>query len=120
MDTNYSATTSGLCYLRADRVEGPLPNFDRLDVRNQDNATIGRLDGIVIDPAAHRMRYFVVETGRFCRHRYLIPFGPSRVDIRDRALRVQVDSDVLARCREFQPSAFPSFVADPNTEWRAA
>ena len=105
--------TARLCYLDAAHVEGPLPNFDGVEVRNRDDRTIGRLDGIIIDPAERRVHYLVVDDGGLLRHhRYLLPLPPTRVDAERPALRVDVERADLRGCEEFDDHAFRSFSDD--------
>jgi hypothetical protein len=102
-----------LCYLDATHVEGPLPTFDGLEVRNRQNHWLGRLDGIIIDPAERQVRYLVVDEGRFLRHhRYLLPLAPTQVDVEHGALRVDLNRDDLTDAEEFDAEAFPKFSDD--------
>src|SRR5438552_2427576 len=95
-----------LCYLRADHLEGPMDSFAHLDVRTPDNRAVGRLDGIIIDRPARRMRYFVVDAGDRAHHRYLLPLCPTRLDAEHHALRVDMKDADLERCAEFDPHEF--------------
>lgn len=103
-----SSEMSRLRYLNATRIEGPLPTFDHLDVRSNEGRMVGRLDGIIIDPAERRVRYLVVDDSRLLhRHRYLLPLLRTRVDQEQPALCVDVDSRDLDRCEDFDPASFP-------------
>ena len=105
--------TARLCYLNAAQVEGPLANFDGVEVRNRDDRKIGRLDGIIIDPSERRVRYLVVDDSGFLRHhRYLLPLSPTRIDAARPALRVDVERADLRHCEEFDHNAFRSFSDD--------
>jgi PRC-barrel domain protein len=102
-----------LCYLSADRVEGPLDTFDKLEVRGRENLRIGQLEGIIIDPAERRVRYLVVDEARFLRHHhYLLPLAPTQVDVEHHALRVDLDRDELDEVDEFDADTFPPFSDD--------
>ena len=106
-----------LCYLDSTQIQGPLPGFDCVEVRNEKNRLIGigRLDGIVIDPAEHCVRYLVVDDERFLeRRKYLLPFGAAQVDLKHKALCVEVDRTDLARCEEFNAQAFSRFSFRPR------
>lgn len=98
-----------LCYLKADQIRGPLSSFDQLDVQDRDDENIGRLDGIVIDAAAHRMQYFVVQQGFLHRRRYLLPLSPASLDLNSNVLRVDVDKSELAGCERFHADAYRSY-----------
>lgn len=106
-----SSETVGLRYLNARRIEGPLSTFDHLDVRSSEGRKVGRLDGIIIDPAEQRLRYLVVDEAGFLKHRrYLLPLSRIRVDAEQPALWVDdVDSCDLHRCKDFDPASFPRF-----------
>ena len=95
-----------LCYLQAAQIRGPVATFEHLELKDRDNDDIGRLDGIVIDAAARRMQYFVVEQGFLHRRRYLLPVYPTSVDPDDNVLRMDVDKDELAECPRFDPKSY--------------
>src|SRR5688572_20225825 len=99
------AEAARLRYLNATRIEGPLPTFNGLDVRDSKGRRVGRLDGIIIDPAERRLRYLVVDDGGFLEnHRYLIPLQRTRIDAERPALWVDVDSADLGGCEDFDPA----------------
>ena len=102
--------SSRLCYLDAAKVAGPFPTCADVDVWNDEDGKIGRLDGIVLDAAARQVQYLVVATGgTLRRRRYLLPFRPTRIDIERHALCVDAHKIDLARCKEFEPAAFHRF-----------
>jgi hypothetical protein len=110
-----SAEPVTLCYLDNTQIEGPLQQFDGVEVRNRGDRKIGKLDGIVIDPTERRVRYLVVNDSNFLRHhRYLLPLGATRVDAERRALCVEVDQTDVARCEEFDLNAFRTFSFRPR------
>jgi PRC-barrel domain protein len=104
-----------LCYLDASQIQGALHGFDGVEVRNQGHRIIGRLDGIVIDPAAGSVRYLVINDERYVeRHRYLLPLDAAQVDVERKALCVEVDRKDLSRCEEFDALAFSRFSFRPR------
>jgi sporulation protein YlmC with PRC-barrel domain len=106
----YSAEAAKLCYLSASRIEGPLPSFDGLAVRSGEGRKIGRLDGIIINPAERRVRYLVVDAAkRFRHHRYLVPLEATTVDAERRELRVDIDRADLAQVEELDDHEFSTF-----------
>jgi hypothetical protein len=108
-----SSEKARLRYLNASQIEGPLASFDRLDVRTREDRTIGRFDGILIDPTERRVRYFVVDDDEPRRHhRYLIPLVPTRLDARRRALCVDVTTSDVEQCEDFEDASFPCFSDD--------
>jgi hypothetical protein len=100
-------TPPRLCYLDAAQIRGPVATFDHLELKDRDDDDIGRLDGIIIDAAARRMQYFVVEQGFLRRRRYLLPVYPTR--IKDNVLRVDVDKTDLSTCARFDPAAYQPY-----------
>lgn len=102
-----------LCYLDAASVRGPFPTCDGVEVWSDEDGRIGRLDGIVIEPEARRVRYLVIEAGRmFRRHRYLLPFRDMRVDVQRHAFCMDAQKSDLASCEEYEPQAFRPFSDD--------
>ena len=99
-----------LCYLDAASVKGPFPTCDGVGVWNDQDGMIGRLDGIVLNPESRQVRYLVVAARTaFRRHRYLLPFRDTRVDVQHRAFRVDAHKRDLASCERFEPEAFRFF-----------
>jgi hypothetical protein len=97
---------SELCYIDALSLEGPLADFDHVDVRDRTDWKIGRLDGVIIDPAERRLRYLVVDNDRLAPHRYLVPLDATQLDVEHRALYVHAD---LTSCEEFDERRFRTF-----------
>lgn len=98
---------SRLCYLDAADVRGTFPTWDQVELRHNEDGEIGRLDGIVIDPAARHVQYLVVSAaGAFRRHQYLLPFRPTRLDVEHQVLCVDLHKTELRRCEKFEPNVF--------------
>src|SRR5436190_22289672 len=90
-DMREPAATGRLKYL-------PLENLERsrhlrdLAVRNEADAELGRLGGLVADSESGVARYAVVDGGGlFSRRRYLLPVTMIRYDESTRVLRVDLD-----------------------------
>jgi hypothetical protein len=65
--------SSELSYLNASKVESPGGVLAGLDVLTSDGKRLGSIEGVVIDAAARRVRYFEVRSsGLFGRKRYLV------------------------------------------------
>jgi hypothetical protein len=104
-----------LCYLAATDIKGPFPELAGVEVRNHGHRILGRLDGIVIDPAARSLRYLVIDDERHLeRHRYLLPLGAAWVDVEHGTLCVWADRTDLTRCEEFDADRFSSFSSRPR------
>jgi uncharacterized protein YrrD len=104
--TQPSAQPPRLCDLKSDQIRGPLKSFNHVEVKGRDNENIGRLDGIIIDAAARRMQYFVVEQGFLHRRRYLLPLSPASVDTDMNVLRMDVDETDVSTCERFDPLTY--------------
>ena len=112
---HHTDESAKLCYLDATQISGPLEDFDDVQVRHRQRGTIGRLDGIVIDPAERRVCYLVVDDERFLRHRrYLMPLNAAQVDVEHRAVWVDADQAALTVCEEFDRDDFRSFSFRPR------
>ena len=104
---------SRLCYLDAVCVQGPFPTCDGVGVWNDEDGNIGRLEGIVFDPESRHIWYLVVAADRmFRRHRYLLPFRDTRVDLQRRAFCVDAHKSDLSCCEKYEPGAFHPFSDD--------
>ena len=63
-----------LCYLDASKVRTSIGDLDGVNLRDPDDEELGSLKGVLIEAAARRVRYFVVEVaGRSRTHCYLVP-----------------------------------------------
>ena len=104
------ATESALRYLEADHVEGPVGKLGRLELCTVDDEKLGVLDGVLIDPAARRVRYFVVKSnGWLKRNRYLLPADDvAHVEAGHRILRIEAPAVALPR-EKFDAASVPAF-----------
>ena len=92
-----------LRYLEASRVESPEGDLGGLTVQTQADETLGKLDGVLIDPHERRLRYFVVRApGLIRKRRYLISADhPVRVEQERNTLRVDTHGEDVANSDEF-------------------
>lgn len=93
-----------LCYLNASKVDSPVGALAHLDVQTENGEDVGELDGVLIEPTARRIRYYVIALGRrFGRRRYLLPAEASaQLEDNNKALRFPIDLLGLKSCREFR------------------
>ena len=101
-----------LCYLDAGKVRcGASGDLEGLKLSSDTDQAWGTLDGVVIDPAERRLRYFVVHRrGWFKSRRYLVPADcPAQIASDGRTLRLPVDPDKLANCAEFDVASIPAY-----------
>ena len=82
-----------LSYLDASKVTTPAGVLSELDVLSVEGRRLGSIEGVVIDAAAHLVRYLSVRTsGWFGRRRYLVRADQSgQIEIGRKALRLLVD-----------------------------
>jgi hypothetical protein len=101
-----------LCYLDAGKVRcGASGDLEGLKLSSETDEALGTLDGVVIDPAERRVRYFVVHRrGWFKSRRYLVPADcPAQIASDRRTLRLPVDRDKLTTCEEFDAASIPPY-----------
>ena len=103
-----------LCYLDASRVVGPTGLLAALDVRSSHNQSVGILDGVVIDPAERKLRFFVVEpSGSVNNRRVLLPVeAAASVAPGGGTLRIEVESGDIGALDEFDMADFREFTEE--------
>jgi ferritin-like metal-binding protein YciE len=78
-----------------------------LGIRNDADAALGHLDGLVVDGESGVPRYAVVDEGGVLSHRrYLLPVTMLRFDDTARVLRVDLDAEVASRYPPFDRDEF--------------
>ena len=99
-----------LRYIEAARIDSPAGKLDDALVVSTSNATLGKLEGVLVDPTLRRVRFYVIESGRRSEpHHYLLPQMPARVDTARRSLEVDFDTDDLDQLDDVEPDTFPRF-----------
>jgi sporulation protein YlmC with PRC-barrel domain len=84
--------TSQLSYLDASKVTSPAGVLAALDVLTTEGRRLGRIQGVVIDAAARRLRYIAVKTaGLFGGRSYLVEADQVAQLEDGKALRLLVD-----------------------------
>lgn len=79
-----------LRYLDAGHVEHPTGTLAGLTVCTEQNESLGELDGVLIEPATRRVRYFVVDSDTPQHTRFVLPAdAPVVLDLRGRKLTVE-------------------------------
>jgi len=103
-----------LCYLDASRVVGPAGLLAALDVRSSRDQSVGILDGVVIDPAERKLRFFVVEpSGSVNNRRVLLPVeAAASVAPGGGTLRIEVESGDIGALDEFDMADFREFTEE--------
>jgi PRC-barrel domain protein len=99
--TAVGSSADQLRYLEAHHVQYPQGTLADLNLRTEDDEQIGSIDGVLIDPAHRRVRYFVISgSGWFPSRRFLLDAeSPAVVEPEERLLRVQARADDIERRR---------------------
>ena len=110
MATEPNAATGDLRYLEAHNVRYPQGTLADLDLCTTADEKLGVIEGVLIDPAHRRVRYYVIESpGWFRVRHYLLPAdAPAVVESDERVLRVEAPAADLTR-REYDPASTPRF-----------
>lgn len=102
-----------LRYIDAAHVLGPAGAFGNVRVRDSADHALGTLAGFVVDPAARRLRYLVVEMRHWLkRQRYLVPLSLARLERDRQGLMLDVDDAMPHEWREFDDRQFSPFSDD--------
>jgi len=102
-----------LRHFDASQVETPLGTLDNVEVLSPTDRSLGRVEGVIVDPDERHVRFYVVESHDwFKTHRYLVPEMPCRIDTTRKALKVELDADGLSHMRELRDDEYPPLSAD--------
>ena len=107
-----------LCYLEASKVAGPSGDLSGLAVHTQSDKTLGKLNGVLIDPAQRRLLYYVVETpGLFRSRRYLLSADvPVRVEPERQRLWIDAPNADVSLSDEFDLRTVRAFSSEDAVE----
>jgi hypothetical protein len=97
-----------LRYLDAASVLHPDGTLEGLRVCTAADDQIGSVDGVLIEPAGRRVKYYVIVRSTLLRNRrYIVPADRVAILNADgRTLRIDVDDEMIQR---FEPSSVPPF-----------
>ena len=96
-----------LRYLEAARVEHPGGTLDGFEICTDAREMLGCLEGVLLDPARRRVRYFVVGPRGWARRRYIVPAEcPARLDSEEPRIYVAVDQRDV---RPYEPKSVEHF-----------
>ena len=112
-DDSQRPASPELSYLDASKVTTPAGVLSELDVLSVEGRRLGTIEGVVIDAAAHLVRYLSVRTsGWFGRGRYLVRADQTgQIEGDRKALRLLVDLRDEA-VRGLDAAAFRKFSDD--------
>jgi ferritin-like metal-binding protein YciE len=104
-DMRQPAVTGRLKYLTLENLEST--HLRDLAIRNEADAELGRLNGLVADSESGLAKYAVVDGGGLLsRRRYLLPVTMIRYDECTRVLRADLDETLASRYPEFDRDEF--------------
>jgi len=94
-----------LRYLDAGHVEYPSGTMRGVKMCTMDDEHLGSLDGVLVEPASRRIRYFVVERPSVYRSRRYLLAADTLATLDEKTLRVQAHAADLERfdARTVQP-----------------
>ena len=105
-------SNEALRFLDAHQVETPAGPLHGLSLVSPSDAQLGKLDGVLIDPAERQVRYYIVKSAGWLSHRYLLPARLARLEAERRTLQVDVEPDELTSCPEADVRSFSKFSAE--------
>ena len=99
-----------LRFVKAEKVETPAGRLNDFVLISPSDATLGTVDGVIVNPLERQVRYYVVKAGRwFDGHRYLLPVTTARVAPERHALQIDLEPEDLNGLAEVNPHEFESF-----------
>ena len=102
------AESRDLKYVDAAHVKGDGSCLSGLRIEAGADRQLGELNGLIVEPGARRLRYFVVDAGKGC---YLMPFDTICFDPDHHTLRVIAEADP-GSWEAFDPDAYGQFGDD--------
>jgi hypothetical protein len=113
-----SSVNRHLRYLDAAKVACPGGSLSTLAVESGSGEVLGHVDGVLIDPAARRVRYYVVAVANWHRARRYLVSGdqPTYLETDRQVLRLPIDRRALQQCPEFRVTDVAPFSADDAIE----
>jgi len=101
---------SHLRYLPATRVDTPMGSLGTMSLVSPSDKNVGTVDGVIIDPTARKVLYFVVKLRRWwSTHQYLLSFSPAKIDSERTCLHVDLEPGDVQQLPKFHAGMFPSF-----------
>lgn len=104
---------SALRYIAAGHVDIPGGALEGAKLVSPSDETLGTLDGIVVDPAARKVRFFLLRSRRSRETGLrLVPATPARLDAEQRTLHVELEPQDLPRFPHVDAETFERFSDD--------
>jgi hypothetical protein len=106
-----NARESHLRFIEAERLRTTAGRLNVAVVVSPTNARLGTLDGVLVDPGARRVAFYVIESAKGSRH-CLVPQMPARLDASQQALEVDLEAEDLDQLDDAEPERFARFSED--------
>lgn len=109
--TNVSVDVSTpLRFVEAKRLETSSGSLTDAVLVSPSNKTLGKLDGVIVNPTQRRVCYYVVKSGwGFRTHRHLLQATGAALEANRGVVRVDAEPEDLADLSEIAPQSFPPF-----------
>jgi hypothetical protein len=103
-----------LRFVEASRLETPVGSLTDAVLISPSNKTLGKLDGVIINPLQRRVCYYVVRSGwGLTRHRRLLEATPAALEPDRGVVRIDAEPEDLTDLSEVAPqSLLPFFDTD--------
>jgi hypothetical protein len=111
-DPGMNAAESHLRFIEAGRIRTSSGGLDGALLISPRNATLGKLDGVLVDPSLRRVRYYVVESPGPGHAHHLVPLMPARLDAGRRVLEVDLESQDIDQLDDVEPADLTRFSDD--------
>lgn len=104
------SVSTPLRFIEARRLETPAGSLTDAILVSPSNKTLGKLDGVIVNPTQRRVCYYVVKSGSgFRTHRRLLEMGPAALEAHGGVVRVDAEPEDLNDLSEIGPQSFPPF-----------
>ena len=99
-----------LRFVEASRLETSVGSLTDAVLISPSNKTLGKLDGVIIDPLQRRVCYYVVRSGwGFTSHRRLLEVTPAALEPNGGVVRIDAEPEDLTDLSDVAPQSFLSF-----------
>ena len=96
-----------LRFIDASHVASGLTDLTGFDVLTATGRKLGAFDGLIVDPPERAIKFAVVDGGGAASQRLLVPLTLAQIDLRRKALQVDLDSD--KDCAAVDVREFPEY-----------
>ena len=99
-----------LRFVEAGRLETVAGSLTDTVMVSPSNKTLGKLDGVIVNPVQRRVCYYVVKSGwGFRIHRHLLQATSAAVEAHRGVVRIDAEPEDLTDLSEVAPQSFPPF-----------